>query len=222
MADITRRSFFAGMGSITVGFLFARKLDRVLGELEAESFAEEPQEAGQLANAVIITCMLQSAFRPQRLVVRGKKVGTRMVEEKIFHDCEHCEGRGWNEDEDDRYPLDCKECGGTGGELQATGKMVEEDVLEYPWIIEDLSINRKSQFIDGAGGVPASVFAAGALDAEVMMDVAAPGCEMQFKVRYTGSEPDGEVFQAALLGRSLDGGKRMMMLPISSVDRVCA
>ena len=216
MADLTRRSFFAGMGSITVGFLFAKKLDRILGQLETESRAElseVPSEDGQVASAAVITCALQQAFRPQRLVVRGKKIGTRMVPEHRFFPCEACVGKVCD---------DCDVCYGTGGEYKESGLMVEQDILHAPWIIEDISINRQSQFIPGGGGIPADLFAPDAMDTSVMMDIAGPGLEIRFRVRYTGDVSEGEVFQAALIGRSMDGKQHMLVLPVSSVERIRA
>jgi hypothetical protein len=66
--EITRRSFLAGLGSVTVGLLFARKLDRVLESLERDLVAEQ-QTPDQLPSAAEIVVQPQMAFRPERLVV---------------------------------------------------------------------------------------------------------------------------------------------------------
>lgn len=65
---ITRRSFLAGLGSVTVGLLFHKKLDRVLESLERE-LVDEPQTLDQLPAAAEIVVVPQTMFRPERLVV---------------------------------------------------------------------------------------------------------------------------------------------------------
>lgn len=66
--EITRRSFLTGLGSVSVGLLFARKLDRVLDSLEQDLVAEQQAE-GQQPSAAEIVVQPQMAFRPDRLVV---------------------------------------------------------------------------------------------------------------------------------------------------------
>lgn len=66
--EITRRSFLAGLGSVTVGLLFARKLDAVLDSLERELVAEQ-QVADQPPSAAEIVVVTEAAFRAHRLVV---------------------------------------------------------------------------------------------------------------------------------------------------------
>lgn len=67
---ITRRSFLAGLGSVSVGLLFRRRLDAVLDSL-ARDLADEPIVADQAPSAVEIAIRPQVAFRPRRLVVAG-------------------------------------------------------------------------------------------------------------------------------------------------------
>ena len=52
--DLTRRSFLAGLGSVSVGLLFHRKLDAVLDSLERDLVAE-PQAPDQQPSAAEIT-----------------------------------------------------------------------------------------------------------------------------------------------------------------------
>lgn len=66
--EITRRSFLAGLGSVTVGLLFARKLDTVLDSLERELVAEQ-QTPDQLPSVAEIVVVSDVAFRAERLVV---------------------------------------------------------------------------------------------------------------------------------------------------------
>lgn len=65
---VTRRSFLAGLGSVSVGLLFRRKLDAVLESLERD-LADEPQAPDQSPSAAEIVVVPQMAFRPDRLVV---------------------------------------------------------------------------------------------------------------------------------------------------------
>jgi hypothetical protein len=66
--ELTRRSFLAGLGSVTVGLLFARKLDAVLDSLERDLVAEQQAEDQQPSAAEIVV-VAQMGFRPQRLIV---------------------------------------------------------------------------------------------------------------------------------------------------------
>jgi hypothetical protein len=66
--EITRRSFLAGLGSVTVGLLFARKLDAVLDSLERD-FVAEQQAPDQLPSAAEIVVVSDVAFRAERLVI---------------------------------------------------------------------------------------------------------------------------------------------------------
>ena len=159
--ELTRRSFLAGLGSVTVGLLFARKLDAVLDSLERELVAEQ-QADDQQPSAAEIVVVTDAAFRAHRLIV----------------------------------PM----------------------AIAPLFVIEDIRIGTVSQFVGGAA-VPAELFAPEAVDALVMLDVAAPNTEMRFRVRYVGSDPQGARFTAALLGTSVDDDGRRV-LPIDSGCRI--
>jgi hypothetical protein len=66
--ELTRRSFLAGLGSVTVGLLFARKLDAVLKSLEHDLIAEQ-QSPEQQPSAAEIVVQTETAFRATHLVV---------------------------------------------------------------------------------------------------------------------------------------------------------
>lgn len=203
---ITRRSFLAGIGSVTVGLLFTRKLDRVLGELEAESLADEPEVAGQLPAAATVSCVTDAAFRPHRLVVYGARtIGKRMVE------CLGCEGLGERVD-----GSVCSKCEGVGYARIDTGATREEDVVTIPWVLQDIVIGQMGQ-LAGDGELPADLFAPAAIESNLLLDAAAPGHEIRFKVRYVGDRPEGERFRAALLGTTIrDGHVVQCTMPIES------
>ena len=154
--EINRRSFLAGLGAVSVGLLFHRKLDRVLQSLEQDLVAEQ-QSADQQPSAAEIVVMPDVAFRPKRLLI----------------------------------PLE----------------------IAPLFVIEDIRINRVSQFVVGAP-IPAEVFAPGAVDAIVGLDTAVAGTEMRFRVRYVGKDPRGARFTASLLGITADGSR--CILPIDS------
>jgi len=65
---LTRRSFLAGLGSVSVGLLFRRQLDGVLASLERD-LVDEPAAPDQAPSAAEIVISPQQAFRPTRLVV---------------------------------------------------------------------------------------------------------------------------------------------------------
>jgi hypothetical protein len=77
---ITRRSFLAGLGSVSVGLLFRRQLDAVLQSLERE-LVDEPQAPGQVPSAVDVVVRPQAEFRPRRLVVPGALASLFVLEE---------------------------------------------------------------------------------------------------------------------------------------------
>jgi hypothetical protein len=79
---ITRRSFLAGLGSVSVGLLFHRRLDRVLKSLERD-LADEPLIPDQLPAAAEIVVQAQFEFRPRRLVVPAK-IAPLFVIENIY------------------------------------------------------------------------------------------------------------------------------------------
>lgn len=155
--ELTRRSFLAGLGSVTVGLLFARKLDAVLDSLERDLVAEQ-QTANQQPCAAEIIVQPQMAFRADRLVVSSAIA-----------------------------PL---------------------------FVIEDIQIGCSSQFASTTG-ISAELFDPSTIDSALRMDAAAPGTTIRFRVRYVGKDPRGARFQAALLGRSVDGSGRLI-LPIDS------
>ena len=66
--DITRRSFLAGLGAVSVGLLFHRRLDAVLDSLERDLVAEQ-QTPDQQPSAAEIVVVTDVAFRADRLVV---------------------------------------------------------------------------------------------------------------------------------------------------------
>lgn len=93
--DFSRRSFLQGAAAASIGFLFSKRLERVLGELEAEALAEAPVVAGQMPSAAVITCMPQMAFRPERLIISGAGSGASawMIDDvKIGDEAQFVEG----------------------------------------------------------------------------------------------------------------------------------
>ncbi len=155
--SLTRRSFLAGLGSVSVGLLFRRHLDRVLDSLEQE-LVDEPQVLDQAPSAAEIVVSPQLTFRPERLVVSAAVA-----------------------------PL---------------------------FVIEDIRVGDASQFAR-ASSISAAAFAPAEQGVPLALDVAGPGTEIRFRVRYVGSDPLGARFQAALVGKSVDGRGRLM-LPIDS------
>jgi len=80
--ELTRRSFFVGLGAVSVGLLFARTLGRVLESLERDLVAEQ-QVTDQQPSAVDIVVVPSVEFRVDRLVV-APAVSSLFAIENIF------------------------------------------------------------------------------------------------------------------------------------------
>jgi len=78
--DLTRRSFLKGVGAVSVGLLFPRKLARVLESLERDLVAEQetPDQAPTAADIVVGP---DAAFRPERLVVHPATAALFVIED---------------------------------------------------------------------------------------------------------------------------------------------
>jgi hypothetical protein len=189
-----RRSFLKGVGVVTVGLLFRRQLDGVLAQLESESAEEAAIAASQAPAGAVITSMTQGTFHPERLFIAGTKIGTEMVPAMRFEPCSACGG--------DRA---CEVCDDAGGRYVDTGTLRERDVYEIPWMIDEFTIDGRPQF---EGSVPGDMFASNPIDTFVLFETAGPACEIKFRVRYTGDNPEGEPFYAGILGMGLDENGR--------------
>ena len=91
------------------------------------------------------------------------------------------------------------------------------------WLIHDIKVGRRSQFSD-EGTLPGAVFAPGAEDAEVRLDIVPTGGKFAITVEYVGPEPDGEPFQCTAIGAAVDSldpvEPRRIYLPVSSGVRI--
>lgn len=205
--ELNRRDLFkSGAAGFVLGFLFRGRLGKLV---------EQPEVAEQLPSAITITTMPQRPFRPERLVIAGTVVGTKLVPETKYVPCAACETR-WAErgDDDDTY---CELCDDRGGHDVETGAMVERPVTVVPWSIEDISIGDKPQLAKGTT-IPGDMFSATAVDGAMLLDAAGEGKEIRIVVRYTGDKPSGEEFRGALIGTMFgeDGRSQRSVLPISS------
>jgi hypothetical protein len=77
--SITRRSFLAGLGSVSVGLLFRRRLDAVLESLERD-LVDEPVVPDQPPSAAEIVVLPQTAFFADRLVVASSIASSFVLE----------------------------------------------------------------------------------------------------------------------------------------------
>lgn len=162
--SITRRSFLAGLGSVSVGLLFRRHLDAVLESLERD-LSTEPATPDELPSAAEIIVVPQMAFRAERLVVPS--------------------------------------------------------TIASSFMLENICIGDHPQLAPNAG-IPAELFTISAIDTCFRLNTAAAGTEIRFRVRYIGSEPTGERFQAALIGSAAGDPTRRLVLPIDSGTAITA
>jgi len=76
---ITRRSFFTGLGAVTVGLLFRHHLDAVLDSLE-QDLVTEPVVPDQRPSAAEIVIRPQTTFQVEQLVVVSTIAASFMIE----------------------------------------------------------------------------------------------------------------------------------------------
>lgn len=76
---ITRRSFFTGLGAVTVGLLFHRHLDAVLESL-GQDLVAEPVVPEQRPSAAEIIVIPQTGFRSEQLVVVSTIAASFVIE----------------------------------------------------------------------------------------------------------------------------------------------
>lgn len=79
------------------------------------------------------------------------------------------------------------------------------------WIVNDLRINNRSQFVQG-GGIPGDLFAANAIDAFVRFDMVDVNAELSITVTYIGLNSTGAVFTGVLVGNTLLDERTLMYL----------
>jgi hypothetical protein len=72
------------------------------------------------------------------------------------------------------------------------------------FVIDNIEIGGRSQFAQD-GGIPADMFAAGAIDLFVRFEAIPAGIDIRLTVTYIGPNPEGEPFVASIVGKS-DGG----------------
>ncbi len=92
--------------------------------------------------------------------------------------------------------------------------------IAHLWVIENIIIGNASQIAEIGVSLPAEAFSLNAIDNDVLMDAIVPGMEFKMRVRRSGPvnlKNPPEIFQAAIMGHSIEGERRrQMILPISS------
>lgn len=83
MTELTRRSFFQGVGALSVTLLFKKTLDNVLDSLEADLTTEQPANPMQLPTAADVVVTPQLGFRAERVIV-AKQISRLFVIENII------------------------------------------------------------------------------------------------------------------------------------------
>jgi hypothetical protein len=81
------------------------------------------------------------------------------------------------------------------------------------WLVNDISIGNRSQLAQ-AGDLPGELFATNAIDTFISFETVQTSMDVRLVVTYVGPNPDGEPFQAAMVGRGVDiGAPRGIELP---------
>lgn len=92
------------------------------------------------------------------------------------------------------------------------------EAIAKDFLIEEIRIGTRSQLSAARGGVPAHLFLSPAIGEELHLEALTPDVDFEIRVRYVGTDPNGSMFYAALLGENERG---RCVLPIHS-ERVMA
>lgn len=86
-------------------------------------------------------------------------------------------------------------------------RLVIPATIANDFIVQDIRIGTGSQFSQGVD-IPGAMFATNAIDAFVSFDTVQVAMDVQLIVTYVGSNPEGEPFNANLIGTSVSDQRR--------------
>jgi hypothetical protein len=71
------------------------------------------------------------------------------------------------------------------------------------WMVHDIMVGNRSQFVDRRGPAAGSEFGPGGILEHLRLDVAQTAMDITIIVEYVGPEPEGEVFEATMVGTAI-------------------
>lgn len=72
------------------------------------------------------------------------------------------------------------------------------------WIVHDILIGNRSQFVNKRGPAPGTEFGPGGILEHLKLETAQTAMDIKLVVEYVGPESDGEVFEATMVGLATD------------------
>lgn len=72
------------------------------------------------------------------------------------------------------------------------------------WIVHDVKIGNRSQFAAKRGPAPGTEFGPGGVLEKMRLDTCQTAMDISLIVEYVGPDPDGEVFEATMIGTAVE------------------
>ena len=72
------------------------------------------------------------------------------------------------------------------------------------WVVHDIKIGNRSQFANKRGPAAGTEFGPGGICEHLRLETCQTAMDLAIEVEYVGPEPDGEIFEATLVGTSTE------------------
>lgn len=72
------------------------------------------------------------------------------------------------------------------------------------WLVHDIRVGNRSQRMSATPPLPGSVFRKGGIMSDLRFETCQTGMDLSFDVEYVGPVPEGEVFEAVLVGTAVE------------------
>lgn len=72
------------------------------------------------------------------------------------------------------------------------------------WVVHDIKIGNRSQFAGKRGPAPGTEFGPGGICEHLRLETCQTAMDLVIEVEYVGPEPDGEIFEATIVGTTIE------------------
>ena len=72
------------------------------------------------------------------------------------------------------------------------------------WVVHDIKIGNRSQFVGKRGPAPGTEFGPGGICEHLRLETCQTAMDLAIEVEYIGPEPDGEVFEGTIVGTACE------------------
>ena len=72
------------------------------------------------------------------------------------------------------------------------------------WVVHDILIGNKSQFAQKRGPAPGTEFGPGGILEHLRLETCQTAMDLTLVIEYVGPEPDGEIFEATIVGTTIE------------------